>query len=861
MKYVIKRNGSTSKFNIQHIIDAIKLAQKSYYGETNQQLATQYAQSVYSKLFDNSSISMSINDIIKKNNNMVDIETIQDAVESVLQAEDQKLKEEYSSYRRLRKIQREKGFGVNEFDPGFGAAVAERTYLRQIVTPSGSIGHESLNQMATRVAAGNCLLNTDFEKIHGYLMQGSFLPGGRHLANGDIDQPSRNMEIYTNCSSAHTTFMQVYLLLNGSGVGRDYSSNLMTVDWSLAPELVCMLDSKHPNYDYSNNYVKSVDYGMKLAELSGRSYTVHKVADSREGWAYAIGLWEYAAYNATKTGTKDESLLILDFSEVRAKGKPIGGMQSRPASGPIPLIVALMECNVVRKIISKRWMQAMIIDHYLAVCVLHGGVRRSAKLDVMYWNDPDIEEFITFKRNNNYYNKFGETLSKYIDEFGTSESVFTSSNNSILVDSIFWNYILDNNSIDKYNSAYEYDSSNTINANKIFDLVTTCQYYDRNGEPGFINYDKLANFNEPVTDTIYSGKLDSSLFSDYVNAATNAFRNHVTSIICNPCTEIALKATEGFCNIGSVSPFYCTSIEQAHDVFKLMTRFLIRVNLLPSVYSNEVKRTNRIGVGLTAVLEFAYKFFNYTFYDLIDEEKSQDFWNTLKEFNRTVNLEAIRYSKELGLNEPHTTTTIKPDGTVSKLRVLTEGCHLPKAYRYLRNTQFNSSDPVLDIYRKAGYMVRDLKSYSNTSIVSFPVTMALSELNIPEDKQIISKDVHIKDHFKWISLLEKYWISGDYPEKGNQISYTASVDCDKVSFEEYKETIKEWMPKVKVCSIFPETADSLSSFEYLPNEYISKENYDKYVDHISTTTVTSGINISQAISEHELVCASGVCPI
>lgn len=854
MKYVIKRNGSKSKFNIQHIIDAIKLAQKSYYGETNQQLATQYSKEIYSALFDKvTTSSLSIDDILKRNSNTIDIETIQDAVETVLQNRDSKLKEEYSSYRRLRKIQREKGFGVNEFDPEFGAAVAERTYLRQIVTPSGSIGHESLNQMAIRVAAGNCLLNTDFEKIHGYLMQGSFLPGGRHLANGDIDQPSRNMEIYTNCSSAHTTFMQVYLLLNGSGVGRDYSSNLMTVDWSLAPELMCILDSKHPNYDYANNYVKSVDYGMKIAELSGKQYTVHKVADSREGWAYAIGLWEYAAFNATENGKKDESLLILDFSDVRAKGKPIGGMQSRPASGPIPLIVALMECNLIKNIIPKRWMQAMIIDHYLAVCVLHGGVRRSAKLNVMYWNDPDIKEFVTFKRNNNYFNKFGDILSKYIDEYGVSESVFTSANHSVLSDSLFWDYVINS---DKQNYIHE-----ATKAIEVFELATTCQYYDRNGEPAFINYDKLANYNEPITDTIYSGKLDSSPFTNYVMSATNAFRNHVTSVICNPCTEIALKATEGFCNIGSVSPFYCSSIQQAHDVFKLMTRFLIRVNLLPSVYENEVKRTNRIGVGLTAVLEFAYKFFNYTFYDLLDEDTSQDFWDTLKDFNRTVNLEAIRYSRELGLNEPHTTTTIKPDGTVSKLRVLTEGCHLPKAYRYLRNTQFNSSDPVLGIYKKAGYTVRDLKSYSNTSIVSFPVTMALSELNIPENKQVISKDVHIRDHFKWISLLEKYWISGDYPEKGNQISYTASVDCDKVSFEEYQSTIKEWMPKVKVCSIFPETADSLSSFEYLPNEYISKDNYDKYIDHISTTTVLSGINISQAISEHELVCASGVCPI
>src|SRR5438552_3306018 len=61
-----------------------------------------------------------------------------------------------------------------------------------------------------------------------------------------------------------------------------------------------------------------------------------KVPDTREGWAQALELWENAAFEKIH---KDKTL-ILDFSDVREKGQMIGGMQGRPASGPVPLMNA-----------------------------------------------------------------------------------------------------------------------------------------------------------------------------------------------------------------------------------------------------------------------------------------------------------------------------------------------------------------------------------------------------------------------------------------------------------------------------------------------------------------------------------------
>jgi hypothetical protein len=55
---------------------------------------------------------------------------------------------------------------------------------------------------------------------------------------------------------------------------------------------------------------------------------------------------------------------------------------------------------------------------------------------------------------------------------------------------------------------------------------------------------------------------------------------------------------------------------------------------MDSLYSREVKRTNRIGVGMTGIHEYAWNAFSYSFHDLIDEKKSLDFWQTIARFKR-----------------------------------------------------------------------------------------------------------------------------------------------------------------------------------------------------------------------------------
>ena len=99
-----------------------------------------------------------------------------------------------------------------------GDAVADRTVNRKLdpVTRLELPGdapketpfvREVWAEVAHRVALGNTLLHPsdqefEFEPLHRHLRQASVLMSGRHLQHGDASQPSRNMEVFTNCSTA-----------------------------------------------------------------------------------------------------------------------------------------------------------------------------------------------------------------------------------------------------------------------------------------------------------------------------------------------------------------------------------------------------------------------------------------------------------------------------------------------------------------------------------------------------------------------------------------------------------------------------------------------------------------------------------
>jgi ribonucleoside-triphosphate reductase (formate) len=763
---------------------------------------------------------------------------------------------------------------TRELHPGMGQAVAERTILRP---------GEGWGDVADRVADGNCSLvpsgAKDLAAFKAHLHNATILMSGRHLQHGDLTQKTRPYEVFTNCSSSAASFILFYLLLNGSGVGRVYDDDMMLTNWDNMPTVRCVLDESHADFDYSAH--ESV---RDARHKYGQGSSVHwfDVPDSREGWAQAIETMETMAF---QKAFRDD-LLVINFSDVRCKGSPIAGMQDRPSSGPVPMMNALHKIATLKGAGLAPWLQALYVDHYLAEPVLVGGARRAARMAMKIWTDKSVLEFIKIKRP--------------LD--GVGFPFLWSANQSVAVDADFWRRLKLTPDQQGYNSEL------TRHAREVFKEVSECSYFDGTGEPGLVNVDMLVDKRDglpTVIDGSYVGSPRYEVADDtriYLAGLQRKALGKKYLMVPNPCGEQPLALFGAYCTIADVVPYHAETLVEAEDAYKHAARALLRVNTMPSLYQAEVDRTNRIGVGSTGVHEFAWKFFRVGFRDLINPDfegyadterhfehtktyfdvidalrdetmdqrvRAAAFWECFGQFSRSMVRDACHYATEvLGQNAPHTIPTDKPAGTTSKLFGLSEGKHLPAMAHYLRWVQFRETDPLVAEYEAQGYPVRrGLKTYEGTAIVGFPTEPVIASLGMG-DALVLAGDASPEEQYKWLQLNEFFWLEGgsvsDYlkggearpgePRYGSQISYTLKYKPNETSFEEFSTMMLEYQPTIRCCSVMPEIQADESVYEYLPEQPLTKAEFE-----------ASLLNIRQALAEdigrEHVGCDNGACPI
>jgi adenosylcobalamin-dependent ribonucleoside-triphosphate reductase len=772
-------------------------------------------------------------------------------------------------------------------DPGMGVAVARRTVFR----PEDA---ECFGRVADRVAEGNMSLlgrphgareAIERARLRNAIATGALITSGRHLQHGDAQQASRNMEVFTNCATAIASFSKFYLLLNGSGVGRAYDDALVAVDWAGAPEVLLYLAPDHADYprDRAGLLRFATEFGLLpwgadpagLDEDAIRRFIAaewmaapaeaqagaihHRVEDSREGWAKAIEHLESLAF----AGARDRTL-VLDFSAIRPRGAPIGGMQGRPASGPLSLMRAIMAIR--RDVIgaardgrlAEPWEQAMLVDHFLSVEVQVGGARRAARMATKNWRDPGILRFIRSK----------------------SEGGLWTANNSVMVDAAFWRGV----QAARAGSARPDDA----HALAVFDEVTRCAFV--NGEPGFINGDMLEDHrtgsarDKPIHHDgrdVRSARYQVDHAAPLLAALSARAAEAHFPCTTNPCGEIVLHVTGGYCVIADFAPLLACPIDPAEvipgvmsdamaadwdarveDAVRLGVRFLMRANAMDALYGEEVRRTNRMGIGPTGLHEWAWARFGLDFDDLLDEDRSAPFWQALARFSEAAKDEADAYADELGRVRPFTVTTVKPAGTTSKLFGLTEGAHLPARRQYLRWVQFKGArdedgawhadaDPLLADYEARGYPVRSLQSFPGMSVVGFPTLPLIQRLGLG-DRLTTAPEASPQDQYRWLSLMERHWIGA---ERGNQISYTLKVYTDRHDIDAFRDILLRHQPQVRCCAVLPSAPDAALGYEYLPEEEVTQEAFEAIVAGIRDPA------LHEALDMAHLACAGGACPI
>jgi adenosylcobalamin-dependent ribonucleoside-triphosphate reductase len=339
-----------------------------------------------------------------------------------------------------------------------GNDVFKRTYARPL--PDGTL--EEWPQTVQRVVDGNLgLVDSKFieegerEKLIEMMTNLEIIPAGRHLWASGV--PGR--QFLYNCHVApwskgladHVmfTFMR---LMEGGGVGSRYGLDCQP------PEDVLRELNVHIVTDPDHLDFHAMDSAGLLSDDYSHEWPgTYKVEDSREGWAAAlVDLIETYLRPDVKNSNR-----VYDVSGVRHAGAPLrtfGGT----ASGPLPLAKMLHEVAAIMNYAGSEGrtitgVEAMEIDHYIAECVVSGGNRRSARMAMMHWTDPEIFKFINAKKDGGHW----------------------TTNISVVIDNDFV-------------EAMGYRTWG--HAQAVYEAVIDGMHH--NGEPGFWNED-LSNVDEP----------------------------------------------------------------------------------------------------------------------------------------------------------------------------------------------------------------------------------------------------------------------------------------------------------------------------------------------------------------------------
>lgn len=594
------------------------------------------------------------------------------------------------------------------------------------------------------------------------------IPAGRHLWASGV----KNAQHLFNCwvsgwtekpsDHFHFTFMR---LMEGGGVGANYSNRYLTAYPPVLNKLnvhtVC--DEDHDDYeDLRAGGLLSNQYNSEWADA-------FVIEDSREGWAAALVDLIDTFY---REGVQHRER-VYDVSRVRGAGrklKTFGGT----ASGPVPLARMLDD---VATILSKIWYEgnslsgqcfldgisAMEIDHAIAQCVVAGGVRRSARMAMMHWADPQIHEFINIKED--------------------SGSHWTT-NISVEVDERFW-YCLK-----------ESDTYGPNNAGWVMEKLSEGAV--RNGEPGMWD-SSLSNVGEPneVVCTNPCGEITLEPWEPcnlgHVNLAAFVKDNGRTDMI---------------------------ELVRAH---RLMTRFLIRATFSPVAdpKSREVlDRNRRIGVGHLGVASYlALKGKRYSI-----APTNPQFRGLLREMAYEVDKAADDYAHQLRIPVPVKKRTVAPTGTIAKMPGVSEGIH-PIFSRYFnRRIRFSLVD--LDQVRaygeliEQGYHAEDDLYAANTGVITIPtkdtlVQQVVDRYGRDAEEVVESADeLTLNEMLAFQAMYQMIWAD-------NAVSFTANVDQDAYTSEDVAAQLKKFGGLIKGSTIFPD-----KSFPQAPYERITRDEYE-----------------------------------
>jgi adenosylcobalamin-dependent ribonucleoside-triphosphate reductase len=368
------------------------------------------------------------------------------------------------------------------------------------------------------------------------------------------------------------------------------------------------------------------------------------------------------------------------------------------------------------------------------------------------------------------------------------------------------------NSFDPENPGWAWMSNNSISANVGMDYEKYVDLIVDNGEPGFIWLDVARNY----------GRLKDP--ADGKDFRVMGF---------NPCAEQPLESYE-LCTLVEVHLNRHETKEDFLKTLKFAYLYGKTVTLLPTHWQQTngiMQRNRRIGTSLTGIASFADERGLPTTREWMDEG-----YEKIRHYDH-------QYSEWLCVRESIRVTTVKPSGSVSILSGATPGVHWgPGGEYFLRAIRFGETDPMLHLFKAAGYKIeKDLVS-ANTQVVYFPV-----HSGHPRSE----KDVTLFEKIALAATAQKYW-------SDNGVSVTLSFDKETES-KHVAPALHMYEGQLKAVSFLPM---GNHTYPQQPYTQITRKEYEAYlgqIKKINWDAIYDGVDNLEAMGE--AYCTTDVCEI
>lgn len=311
----------------------------------------------------------------------------------------------------------------------------------------------------------------------------------------------------------------------------------------------------------------------------------------------------------------------------------------------------------------------------------------------------------------------------------------------------------------------------------------------------------------------------------------------------NPCAEILLSSN-GFCNLVTTAiPKFKNNFYAILRALYLMGRANYRqtcVDLRDNVLSPEWHQTNEAlrlcGMSLTGLAQAPW---------LTDYQ--------IKQMRNAAVTGAYSMADGLGLPRPKLVTTLKPEGTGSKIMDVSEGLHLPPGQFIFNWVNFSHIDPIVELCARSGYRTMDNPTDPTGRLVCFPVDYSGCRFDTVDGLKVNRESA--------VSQLERY---RHWNTLWTDHNSSITVSWDIAEIDDIVEWLyKYWHEYVAVSwmrRINPLCTPEDIGYKYLPQEVVAPDRFHSYTKELGQVDWSSlhegGI--------HDFVgsdCEGGICPV